>query len=128
MTKAQDELDRSRELFDRATGKADQPKTNYHRVCWHSKQKSWRVKVRRGDHTFYKEFRNEDVAGWVADCAALLVHGEDGKYDRDGRYCLNFPWRRTTPACPDANIVPLTVYEWLLKQGVPVLFKPSSLS
>lgn len=126
-TKAQADLARSQSLLDRVTGDDQKPVTNYCRVSWHSKQKSWRVKVKRGDREFYKEFRDVDVAAWVADCAALLVHGRDGAYDRDGRYCLNFPWKGDTPTCPDPDITPMTVYGWLLDRDVPVLFKPSGL-
>jgi len=126
MTKAQDDLLRMQLLLDRATGKKP-PSNNYTRVSWHSKQKRWRVKVKKSGAEFYKEFYDEEIAAWVADCAALLIHGRDGAYDRDNQYCLNFPWQKTTPPCPDTSIVPLTVYEWILEQNVPMTFKPSSL-
>lgn len=127
MTKAEDELTRTLALTAKLEGTDDKPTTNYNRVSWHSKQNSWRVKVKRGDYEFYKEFKDEHVAAWVADCVALLMNGREGAYDRDGQYCLNFPWKKDIPTCPNPDINSLIVYEWLLKQHVPVHSKPNEL-
>ena len=125
-TKPQSELARSRAFLGRVkNGGVVVPETNYYRVAWHKKQKSWRVKVCRADDVFYKEFKDEHVAGWVADCAAILMYGptRDGATDFE----LNFCWNDGIPLCPDRSITVLAVYKWLVDKKIETFLKPSEL-
>ncbi len=62
-------------------------------VIWHTKQKSWRVKVKKMDHSvtpsrdryFYKEFSDLETAVRVRDYVARMIHGSNAKLNLDGR-------------------------------------------
>ena len=122
-TRPQAELARTQELKRRIANRgADTPTTNHFHVTWRDERKSWRVKVHKLGVEFYKEFKDEHVAGWVADCAALMMLGPEA------RDMLNFCWTKDNPPrCPDPSITPLIVYQWLADRNIPVLVKPSGL-
>ncbi len=130
MTKAEEDLARTKAAYGRMTGNRVKQSSQFSRVCFHEKQGTWRVKVKQSTHEFYKEFKREIVAAWVADCVAVLMKGRDGMYDRDNAYCMNHAgWRQgQLPTCPDPDISMWTVYEWLLQRNIPVVLTPTELT
>lgn len=85
-------------------------KQRYHGVVWRgNKQKAYRVKVRKGNAVFYKEFKDAEVAARVYDCAARMVRGPDAKLNFDGE--------------PPAHISKAQIRQWLLDAG---LLKPKT--
>jgi len=83
-------------------------KSQYRGVCWHRRQGQWRVLVRKWDRRFYREFKDEETAARVYDCAARIVHGPDAlpNFD-DGKL-------------PD-GISREQVIAWLIKAGLVVM-------
>ena len=80
-------------------------------VVWHAKQKSWRVKVKKMDHTvapsreryFYKEFPDLETAVRVRDYVARMIHGSNAKLNLDGRL--------------PPHVTRLDIIQWLVAQN-----------
>ena len=80
-------------------------------VVWHAKQKSWRVVVKKMDHTvtpsrkryFYKEFPDLETAVAVRDYVSRMLHGPNARLNVDG-------------VLPH-HVTRLDVIQWLVAQG-----------
>lgn len=76
----------------------------YRGVVWRgNKQKAYRIKVKKGDTVFYREFKDLETAIRVYDVAAKMVHGPDAKVNLDG--------------LPPAGISPKDIRRWLIASG-----------
>ncbi len=80
-------------------------------VCWHRKQKAWRVVVKKMDHSvnpsrqrsFYHEFPDFETAVRVRDYVARMFHGPDARLNTDGRL--------------PHHVTRIDIIQWLVKQG-----------
>lgn len=81
----------------------------YRGVCWHKKDRRWRVKIERHSRCYWLgNWTSQEDAARVYDCAARLVWGPDA--------VLNFPTERLPPPhIPEAKILAMMVEKGLLR-------------
>lgn len=131
LSRAQEELARTRRALEQVANDGTEPTTDYHRVHWQKRMKHWRVKVRYKEWEFHKVMEDLDTAAWVADCAALYMRGPEAFYSVQHEFMMNYNWRYgehlSAPPCPDPNISVFTVYGWIRERGIPCVFMPSDL-
>jgi hypothetical protein len=80
-------------------------------VVWHAKQKAWRVRVKKMDHTvtpsrereFYHEFAGFETAIRVRDYVSKMLHGSNAKLHTDG----SLP----------PEVTRVDIIRWVVKQG-----------
>ena len=80
-------------------------------VCWHRRQKAWRVSVKRKDFSvtpprirkFYHEFKDFEAAIRVRDYVDRMLRGPNAKSYLDGKL--------------PSQVTPLNIIHWLVGQG-----------
>lgn len=83
---------------------------SYRGICWHKKDKRWRVSISDSDHDFYLgNYREAETAARVYDVAALMLRGRLADLNFDGH--------------PPKSVSLADIRRRLLRQGAENLYQ-----